>query len=179
MPVPVRVCAVLLHDGRLALIRRQRPHGVQHTLPGGLVENGEDPLAALRRELLVELGLDVDVLPVPPVLRFVQEQEMERPGVSTLFPAPGLHRPSARPAPPHGRGRGAGRPGPGTGGVDPARRGGRPPPPPGRRPRPSPGQRARRRFGGATGADDGHVVPVALIAPELTLMVTPSPRRAP
>ncbi|MGW2542536.1 NUDIX domain-containing protein [Kitasatospora sp. NPDC001574] len=83
--MPVRVCAVLFHDGCLALIRRDRPDGVQHTLPGGLVENGEDPLAALRRELLEELGLDLDVLPVPPVLRFAQEQETERPGEAGLF----------------------------------------------------------------------------------------------
>ncbi|WP_380286485.1 NUDIX domain-containing protein [Kitasatospora purpeofusca] len=40
---------MLLHDGRLALIRRDRPDGVQHSLPGGLAEEGEDPHAALRR----------------------------------------------------------------------------------------------------------------------------------
>ncbi|MFE7193954.1 NUDIX domain-containing protein [Kitasatospora sp. NPDC057595] len=84
-PARVRVCAVLLHDGRLALIRRERPDGVQHTLPGGLVEEGEDPATALRRELLEELGLDFAGLPEPPALRFVQEQETERPGESVVF----------------------------------------------------------------------------------------------
>ncbi|MFI8085884.1 NUDIX domain-containing protein [Kitasatospora sp. NPDC086009] len=84
-PVPVRVCAVLLHGGRLALIRRERPDGVQHTLPGGMIENGEDPAAALRRELLEELGLDLDDLPDPPVLRFAQDQETARPGETGLF----------------------------------------------------------------------------------------------
>ncbi|MFJ9947768.1 NUDIX domain-containing protein [Kitasatospora sp. NPDC091207] len=39
------------------------PGGVQHSLPGGLVENGEDQLAALRRELLKELRLVLDDLP--------------------------------------------------------------------------------------------------------------------
>ncbi|WP_159400644.1 NUDIX domain-containing protein [Streptomyces sp. XY431] len=76
---------MLLHDGRLALIRRDRPDGVQHSLPGGLVEEDEDPDAALRRELLEELGLDLADLPEPPVLRFVQEQETRRPGESGLF----------------------------------------------------------------------------------------------
>jgi ADP-ribose pyrophosphatase YjhB (NUDIX family) len=81
----VRVCAVLVHDGRLCLIRRQRPAGVQHSLPGGLVEDGEDPSGALRRELLEELALDTASLPAPPVLRFVQDQRTERPAETTPF----------------------------------------------------------------------------------------------
>ncbi|MFJ2864078.1 NUDIX domain-containing protein [Kitasatospora sp. NPDC087314] len=86
-PARVRVCAVLVHDGRLCLIRRQRSAGLQHSLPGGLVEDedGEDPIDALRRELIEELGLDLAVLPAPPVLRFVQDQETERPGEVELF----------------------------------------------------------------------------------------------
>ncbi|MGW6915586.1 NUDIX domain-containing protein [Kitasatospora sp. NPDC054939] len=83
-PARTRVCAILLHDGRLALIRRDRPDGLQYSLPGGLIENGEDPHAALRCELLEELGLDLAELPVPPVLRFVQDQETRRLGDTTL-----------------------------------------------------------------------------------------------
>ncbi|WP_051965522.1 NUDIX domain-containing protein [Kitasatospora mediocidica] len=81
-PVRVRVCAVLLHDALVCLIRRQRPAGVQLSFPGGVGEDedDEDPIDALRRELLEELGLDLAALPVPPVLRFVQDQETERPG---------------------------------------------------------------------------------------------------
>ncbi|MFI8085350.1 NUDIX domain-containing protein [Kitasatospora sp. NPDC086009] len=84
-PVRTRVCAALLHDDRLALIRRDRPDGVQHSLPGGLVAPGEDPATALRRELLEELGLDLDDLPTPPRLRFAQDQATARPGETTLF----------------------------------------------------------------------------------------------
>lgn len=86
-PVRVRVCAVLVHDGEVCLIRRQREAGLQHSLPGGLVEDedGEEPETALRRELLEELGLDLAVLPNPSVLRFVQDQETERPGEAEPF----------------------------------------------------------------------------------------------
>ncbi|MEV7356872.1 NUDIX hydrolase [Kitasatospora sp. NPDC091276] len=95
----VRVCAALGDNGRVCLIRRQRPAGLQLSLPGGRVENGEDPTDALRRELLEEPGLDLAVLPASPVLRFVQDQETERPGETTP-PAPGLHRPPAGQPPP-------------------------------------------------------------------------------
>ncbi|MFI5534115.1 NUDIX domain-containing protein [Kitasatospora sp. NPDC051853] len=84
-PTPIRVCAILLHDHRLALIRCERPDGVQHSLPGGLLQSGEAPATALHREVLEELGLDLGGLPEPPVLRFVQEQQSRRPGEATPF----------------------------------------------------------------------------------------------
>jgi ADP-ribose pyrophosphatase YjhB (NUDIX family) len=84
-PVRVRVCAVLVHDGQVCLIRRRRETGLQHSLPGGLVEDGEDPPGALRRELLEELGLDLAALPAPPEPRSVQDQETPRPGESAPF----------------------------------------------------------------------------------------------
>ncbi|MFJ9612051.1 NUDIX domain-containing protein [Kitasatospora sp. NPDC101176] len=99
-PVRVRVCAVLVHDGRVCLIHRQRAAGLQHSLPGGVVENedGEEPAEALRRELLEELGLDLAVLPAPPVLRFVQDQETERPGEVEPFRRRHLVLPAHLPA---------------------------------------------------------------------------------
>ncbi|KQV15792.1 MULTISPECIES: NUDIX domain-containing protein [unclassified Kitasatospora] len=72
------MCAVLVHDGHLRLIRRDRP---------GLVQPGEDETAALRRELLEELGVDLDDLPAWPVLPFVQD-----------IAATGTYRPVRRPA---------------------------------------------------------------------------------
>ncbi|MFD8781309.1 NUDIX domain-containing protein [Kitasatospora sp. NPDC059599] len=51
-PVRVRVFAVLVHDGRVCLIRRRRPAGDQLSFPGGVAEDDEDPTEVLRRELL-------------------------------------------------------------------------------------------------------------------------------
>ncbi|MFD9125834.1 NUDIX hydrolase [Kitasatospora sp. NPDC059571] len=81
----VRVCAVVLGDGGICLIRRERPAGVQYSLPGGLAEDGEPPLAALHRELGEELGLDTAAVDGPPVLRWVQEQTSTRPGRDGVF----------------------------------------------------------------------------------------------
>ncbi|GLW73649.1 hypothetical protein Kpho02_59480 [Kitasatospora phosalacinea] len=82
--VPVRVCAALVDPGgRVCVIHRHRPGGVQHTLPGGLVAEGEQLAAALRRELRKELGLAVDDVSLVP--RFEQHQETRRPGEGRLF----------------------------------------------------------------------------------------------
>ncbi len=60
VPVPV-VVALLLHGGRVFLVRRSRnrPLPGAWEFPGGKVGYGEEPKAALRRELREELGLRV------------------------------------------------------------------------------------------------------------------------
>ncbi len=60
----VHVTAGLVVRGRSVLVaRRVRPAHLRGLweFPGGKVESGEAPAAALRRELLEELGLDVQV----------------------------------------------------------------------------------------------------------------------
>lgn len=81
----VRACCLILHDGQVALIHRQRPDGDQYSVPGGVVHADEDVAAALARELDEELGLNVTALPRPPELRWVQDQMTTRPGTTTLF----------------------------------------------------------------------------------------------
>jgi 8-oxo-dGTP diphosphatase len=57
------VAAVIRRDGRILITRRHghAERGGQWEFPGGKVEPGELEPAALRREILEELGCDVEV----------------------------------------------------------------------------------------------------------------------
>ncbi|CAM3142372.1 (deoxy)nucleoside triphosphate pyrophosphohydrolase [Stackebrandtia soli] len=57
------VAAVFVDGGRVLACRRAagRPGGGKWEFPGGKVEAGEDPKAALRREIREELGIAIDV----------------------------------------------------------------------------------------------------------------------
>lgn len=81
----VRACCIILHDGHMALIRRQRPDGDQYSVPGGIVHADEEVPAALARELREELCLDLSDLPCQPELRWVQDQITTRPGKVAPF----------------------------------------------------------------------------------------------
>lgn len=68
-PTPV-VCAIIEHEGRCLIA--QRPEGKRLAgfweFPGGKVEKGESPVAALHRELTEELGCRVEITAAgPPV----------------------------------------------------------------------------------------------------------------
>ena len=54
------VAAILEREGRILICRRtaQQSHALQWEFPGGKVEEGESPAAALERELKEELGID-------------------------------------------------------------------------------------------------------------------------
>lgn len=57
------VCAVIEHGGRILAARRApgRSLAGKWEFPGGKVESGEDAVAALRREIAEELGVEIDV----------------------------------------------------------------------------------------------------------------------
>ena len=61
----VGVGAVIVHDGKVVLIRRRyEPLAGQWSLPGGVVEIGETLESSVAREMQEETGFEVEVGPV-------------------------------------------------------------------------------------------------------------------
>ena len=79
-PYPrVGVGAVVLHHGKVLLVRRGRPPSAgRWSLPGGLVELGETTAEAVKRELMEECGIAIDVVDVAGVLDRVVHDEAGR-----------------------------------------------------------------------------------------------------
>jgi len=63
VPVPV-VCALIERDGLVLLAQRpaHKHLGSLWEFPGGKVEAGEDHPSALKREIMEELGCDIDLV---------------------------------------------------------------------------------------------------------------------
>ncbi len=72
----VGVGAVVLHEGSVLLVKRGRPPGLgKWSLPGGLVELGENTAQAARREVAEECGIAVRLAGVAGVVeRIVRDQ---------------------------------------------------------------------------------------------------------
>jgi len=58
----VRVGALILHDGKVVLVRHRRGASRYHLLPGGGVDGRETLAGALTREVREETGLQVSVI---------------------------------------------------------------------------------------------------------------------
>ena len=58
----VVVAGILKSEGKILICRRRadQAHALKWEFPGGKVEPGESPVAALQRELREELGIDSD-----------------------------------------------------------------------------------------------------------------------
>ena len=70
-----RAGVVLLREGSVALIRRQRGARLYYAFPGDAFENFETPVDAARRVAKEELGLEVAVGPLLALITFRGEQQ--------------------------------------------------------------------------------------------------------
>jgi len=82
-PFVAAVCALVRKDGRILSMRRSLSKdaspGIWEAI-SGRIEPGEDPLAAVRREILEESGLEVEVHPRP-----LSAHTSERAGIPMLI----------------------------------------------------------------------------------------------
>jgi 8-oxo-dGTP diphosphatase len=78
------VAAILSHAGKLLIGQRKRSdwHGGKWEFPGGKIEPGEGPEAALARELREELGIEARI---GRELRRYQFRYDDRPAVELIF----------------------------------------------------------------------------------------------
>ncbi len=78
------VAGVVTHAGKILIGQRKRNdwHGLKWEFPGGKVESGEEPAAALARELKEELGIDASI---GDLMQRYQFSYNERPPVELMF----------------------------------------------------------------------------------------------
>lgn len=87
--------ALLTTPGRLLLVLPRGGRQKPWRLPGGLVEKNEPPTAALRRELIEELGLDIEPGPLLGLEWVAPREGGPRPRLAPLFGAHPLTRQQA------------------------------------------------------------------------------------
>lgn len=75
----VGVGGIVLHQGKVLLVRRGKQPGFgKWSIPGGMVEFGETLQDAIKREILEECGIEVELTDVVAVLERVIPQEDQR-----------------------------------------------------------------------------------------------------
>jgi 8-oxo-dGTP pyrophosphatase MutT (NUDIX family) len=62
--VKARAAVILIQNDKIALIDRYRSGKHYLVFPGGKIEKGETPASAAQREVMEELGLDVEIGPM-------------------------------------------------------------------------------------------------------------------
>lgn len=89
--------AVIRHDEKVLLLRRSSSssqYGNLYELPGGKVDFGEDPKAALQREVLEETGCEIETLQLSDVYSQLDAADVHKQYISLVFWAslrPGQH----------------------------------------------------------------------------------------
>ena len=75
----VGVGGIVLNDGKVLLVRRGKQPGYgKWSIPGGMVELGETLTEAIKREVLEECGIEIELKDVVAVLERVIRGEEER-----------------------------------------------------------------------------------------------------
>jgi len=75
----VGVGGIVLNEGKVLLVRRgQQPGYGKWSIPGGMVELGETLTEAIKREVLEECGIEIELADVIAVLERVIRREDER-----------------------------------------------------------------------------------------------------
>lgn len=69
-----RGAIVIIENGRVALIKRKKPHTTYYVFPGGGIEVGETPEQAAIREAYEELGVHIRIQRLLKVLDFNGKQ---------------------------------------------------------------------------------------------------------
>ena len=72
------VGGLVVHDGKVLMIRQRRPYGVHWELPSGYYEPGESFEEAAVREVREETGVDVEVTALVCTLVWEREQDRRR-----------------------------------------------------------------------------------------------------
>ena len=71
------VKAIIIKDGKILLLQRNKPTFISWDLPGGLVENGEIPKQALIREVKEETGLSIDIVKKSKSWKFLRAEDQQ------------------------------------------------------------------------------------------------------
>jgi ADP-ribose pyrophosphatase YjhB (NUDIX family) len=90
----VKARAVILIDGRLIVAEQRRRGRIEHSLPGGRVNERESVLDALKREVAEETGLDVtpgELVYVTEIVESVRRHDLELIFLAEAFGVPGLN----------------------------------------------------------------------------------------
>ena len=90
----VKARAVILIDGRLIVAEQRRGGRIEHSLPGGRVNERESVLAALKREVAEETGLDVtpgQLIYISEIVESVRKHDLELIFLAEPFGVPGLN----------------------------------------------------------------------------------------